>query len=129
MNQEHHQSGGERKARLQVGKPEDEQKRRCECDCRTCLGAVIFAALRLAQIAAVATCIVLSFWRLKKQDYVDLQHKGAEDHRNIRWSLNIFYGLVFTQGIIFITLRNRSSGHSWSAQYTSIDYMCLQAGK
>uniref|UniRef100_A0ACD5XB97 Uncharacterized protein n=2 Tax=Avena sativa TaxID=4498 RepID=A0ACD5XB97_AVESA len=104
INQEHYQSGGERRARLQVGKQEDEQKRKC--DGRACLGATIFSILRLAQIAAVATCIVLSFERLKKQDYVDPQHKGAEDHRNIRWSLNIFYGLVFTQGIIFIVLRN-----------------------
>ncbi|XP_047058838.1 uncharacterized protein LOC124665467 [Lolium rigidum] len=103
INKEHHQSGGERRARLQVGKQDDEQKR--GCDGRTCLGMAIFVALRLAQIAAVATCIVLSLNRLKKQDYVDPQHKGAEDHRNIRWSLNIFYGLVFTQGIIFIVLR------------------------
>ncbi|KAM0834798.1 hypothetical protein ACQ4PT_063357 [Festuca glaucescens] len=103
INQEHHQSGGKRRARLQVGKQDDGQK--SGCDGRTCLGAAIFVALRLAQIAAVATCIVLSLNRLKKQDYVDPQHKGAEDHRNIRWSLNIFYGLVFTQGIIFIVLR------------------------
>ncbi|KAL6639800.1 hypothetical protein ACP70R_022622 [Stipagrostis hirtigluma subsp. patula] len=70
--------------------------------CQNFLGVVISLALPMAQVAAVGTCMVLSLRRLKKQDYVDPQYLNLDDHRNIKRSLNIFYGLVLAQGIIFI---------------------------
>uniref|UniRef100_A0A0E0DLR4 Uncharacterized protein n=1 Tax=Oryza meridionalis TaxID=40149 RepID=A0A0E0DLR4_9ORYZ len=58
----------------------------------------------LAKAAAVATCIALSWKRLKKQDYVDPMYLRSDEHRNIRRSLNIFYGLVLAQGILIICM-------------------------
>ncbi|KAJ1266672.1 hypothetical protein BS78_08G170100 [Paspalum vaginatum] len=72
---------------------------------RNFLGMIIRITVWLGQMAAVATCMTLSWKRLKKQDYVDAKYIGQDDHRNIRRSLNIFYGLVFAQGIIFICMR------------------------
>ncbi|KAF7067275.1 hypothetical protein CFC21_073183 [Triticum aestivum] len=69
------------------------------------VGMVVLVALRLTEIAAIATCIVISSRRLKRQDYVDPKDKYAADHQNIKLSLNIFYGLVLAQSIIFIVVR------------------------
>ncbi|KAL6597001.1 hypothetical protein ACP70R_047135 [Stipagrostis hirtigluma subsp. patula] len=61
-------------------------------------------SLRMAQAASVSICVALSVRRLQKQDYVDPHYLHHDDHRNIRRSLNVFYGLVLAQGIIFICL-------------------------
>uniref|UniRef100_A0A0D9WCK8 Uncharacterized protein n=1 Tax=Leersia perrieri TaxID=77586 RepID=A0A0D9WCK8_9ORYZ len=66
------------------------------------LGVAIMAAMQLGKIAAMITCIALSSKRLEKQDYVELNDIGNNEHQNIKWSLNIFYSLVLAQGIICI---------------------------
>ncbi|KAL6600483.1 hypothetical protein ACP70R_045283 [Stipagrostis hirtigluma subsp. patula] len=71
---------------------------------RTLLRMATFVALWMAQVTAVGVCMVLSVMRIRKQDYVDPQYLDHDDHRNIKRSLNIFYGLVLAQGIIFSCL-------------------------
>ncbi|KAF0923187.1 hypothetical protein E2562_003398 [Oryza meyeriana var. granulata] len=69
----------------------------------SCLGIFIKAGVWWCEVIGVATCIGLSLERLKKQDFVEPKYLGYDDHQNIGRSLNIFYGLVFAQGIIFIS--------------------------
>uniref|UniRef100_A0A0E0FUQ2 Uncharacterized protein n=1 Tax=Oryza nivara TaxID=4536 RepID=A0A0E0FUQ2_ORYNI len=45
--------------------------------------------------------MVISSLRLKRQDYVDPIYQQNDDHKNIRWSLNIFYGLALSQCIVY----------------------------
>ncbi|KAL6600476.1 hypothetical protein ACP70R_045276 [Stipagrostis hirtigluma subsp. patula] len=71
---------------------------------RSFLRVATTVSLRMAQAALVSICVALSVRRLQMQDYVDPQYLHHDDHRNIRRSLNIFYGLVLAQGIIFICL-------------------------
>uniref|UniRef100_A0A0D9WCL0 Uncharacterized protein n=1 Tax=Leersia perrieri TaxID=77586 RepID=A0A0D9WCL0_9ORYZ len=73
-------------------------------DCKIVLGMAIYVVMWLGQVAAAATCIVISRNRLKKQDYVEPQYLGHDDHQNIKLSLNIFYSLVLAQGITFICM-------------------------
>ncbi|KAJ1266136.1 hypothetical protein BS78_08G127600 [Paspalum vaginatum] len=72
---------------------------------RNFLGGFIDMALVLGQVAAAATCMILSWRRLKKHDYVEAENLYRDDHRNISRSLTIFYGLVLAQGFIFILMR------------------------
>lgn len=52
-----------------------------------------------AQFAASITSVVLSVLRLSQQDYVDPADQSDSDHKSIRGSLNLFYGLVLAQGV------------------------------
>ncbi|XP_015693366.2 uncharacterized protein LOC102709368 [Oryza brachyantha] len=72
--------------------------------CRSRIGFAIRAIMWLAQVAAAGTFVALSWKRIRKQDYVDPEFIGQDDHQNITWSLNIFYYLVLAQGIIFISM-------------------------
>ncbi|XP_020186593.1 uncharacterized protein [Aegilops tauschii subsp. strangulata] len=102
QQQQQNQSRGTRRNRLQVRKHKHFEELTMS---KRCLGVVILVVMRLVEIAAVAICIAVSFGRLKKQDYVDPKDRDAADHQNIRLSLNIFYGLVLAQSIIFIIMR------------------------
>jgi hypothetical protein len=73
---------------------------------RTCFGRVMLLGLRLTQFGAVSTCMALSCKRLIKHDYVDTQYMQQNEYRNIKRSLNIFYGLVLAQGTIFIIMQD-----------------------
>lgn len=64
----------------------------------------ILAAVWLARVAAVVTVLALSWKRLKKQDYLNPGDIMNDQNQNITWSLNIFYSLVFAQGIMFVTI-------------------------
>ncbi|XP_037472813.1 uncharacterized protein LOC119348907 [Triticum dicoccoides] len=68
---------------------------------RSCFAVLFSSILGQVQLAAIIACIVLSSLRLKRQDYVDQQNQGNDDHKNIRWSLNIFYALVLSQCILY----------------------------
>lgn len=68
---------------------------------RSCFAVLFSSVLGQVQLAALIACIVLSSLRLKRQDYVDQQNQGNDDHKNIRWSLNIFYALVLSQCILY----------------------------
>ncbi|CAL4940329.1 unnamed protein product [Urochloa decumbens] len=68
---------------------------------RSCFAVLFQVFLSYAQLAAVIACIAMSSLRLKKQDYVDPIYQHSDDHKNIRWSLNIFYGLALSQCIIY----------------------------
>uniref|UniRef100_J3L0K1 Uncharacterized protein n=1 Tax=Oryza brachyantha TaxID=4533 RepID=J3L0K1_ORYBR len=57
---------------------------------------VVVASL---EVLSVCICLSISLTRLVRQDYVDQTNQGRDDHKNIRGSLNIFYGLVFAQSI------------------------------
>jgi hypothetical protein len=71
----------------------------------TSLGRIIHYVLFMCQLAAVGTCMALSWRRLKKQDFIDLNKPREDvDYRNISRSLKIFYVLVLAQGFIFILL-------------------------
>ncbi|CAL5034756.1 unnamed protein product [Urochloa decumbens] len=70
--------------------------------CRTCLGGLLLTAFSLAKLAAVTVLFILSSMRLSKQDYVDPMFRGDLEHKNIRRSLNMFYGLVLAQGICYL---------------------------
>jgi hypothetical protein len=97
-----HQTGGRKRAARREDK---EEVRFWGMDqFRSCLGAIFYQGFKLTQLAAVTTLMALSYKRLMKQDYVDQQYQGHDDHRNIRRSLNIFYGLVPGQGTIFTLL-------------------------
>lgn len=64
--------------------------------------AVLYqTTLGYAQLAAVIGTMVISSLRLKRQDYVDPIYQQNDDHKNIRWSLNIFYGLALSQCIVY----------------------------
>ena len=90
--------------RLKRKQEEDKWKLNMMYGFRSSFGVAISVALQLGQVAAVTTCMLLSLKRLKKQDYVEPQQLHQDDHRNISRSLNIFYGLVVAQGIIFICM-------------------------
>ncbi|EEC78493.1 hypothetical protein OsI_18400 [Oryza sativa Indica Group] len=72
--------------------------------CQALLGMTILAAVWLARVAAVVTVLALSWKRLKKQDYLNPGDIMNDQNQNITWSLNIFYSLVFAQGIMFVTI-------------------------
>uniref|UniRef100_A0A0E0MXD4 Uncharacterized protein n=1 Tax=Oryza rufipogon TaxID=4529 RepID=A0A0E0MXD4_ORYRU len=68
---------------------------------RSCLAVLYQTTLGYAQLAAVIGTMVISSLRLKRQDYVDPIYQQNDDHKNIRWSLNIFYGLALSQCIVY----------------------------
>ncbi|XP_052164154.1 uncharacterized protein LOC127781246 isoform X2 [Oryza glaberrima] len=68
---------------------------------RSCLVILYQTTLGNVQRAAVIGTMVISSLRLKKQDYVDPIYQQSDDHKNIRWSLNIFYGLALSQCIVY----------------------------
>ena len=87
-----HQTGGRKRA---ASREDKEEVRFWGMDqFRFHLGTIFYLGFMLTQLAAVTTLMALSYKRLMKQDYVDQQYQGHDDHRNIRRSLNIFYGLV-----------------------------------
>lgn len=69
--------------------------------CRSCFALLFSSILGQLQLAALIACIVMSSLRLKRQDYVDPWNQVDDDHKNIRWSLNIFYALVLCQCILY----------------------------
>lgn len=71
----------------------------------------ILAAVWLARVAAVVTVLALSWKRLKKQDYLNPGDIMNDQNQNITWSLNIFYSLVFAQGIMFVTILEFIAGN------------------
>lgn len=75
------------------------------------LGMTILAAVWLARVAAVVTVLALSWKRLKKQDYLNPGDIMNDQNQNITWSLNIFYSLVFAQGIMFVTILEFIAGN------------------
>lgn len=56
------------------------------------------------EAAALVACIFISFQRLLKQDYVDPKDKVKDDHKNIRGSLNVFYGLALAHSMSYYIL-------------------------
>ena len=72
--------------------------RRC-CTCRIFFAKILSSGFTLAQFAAGFTSIVLAALRLSRQDYVEPADQGSSDHKSIRGSLNLFYGLVLAQGL------------------------------
>ncbi|KAL6639797.1 hypothetical protein ACP70R_022619 [Stipagrostis hirtigluma subsp. patula] len=74
--------------------------------------SAIYFALRMAQVAAVGICMFLSIRRLNKQDYVDAQYLNHDDHRSIKRSLNIFYGLMLAQSKYMTTDEEDARGHA-----------------
>ncbi|KAF2950485.1 hypothetical protein DAI22_01g190700 [Oryza sativa Japonica Group] len=56
------------------------------------------------EAAALVACIFISFRRLLKQDYVDPKDKVKDDHKNIRGSLNVFYGLALAHSMSYYIL-------------------------
>ncbi|WVZ83349.1 hypothetical protein U9M48_030507 [Paspalum notatum var. saurae] len=72
--------------------------RRC-CSCRIFFAKVLSTGSTLAQFAAGITCVVLAALRLIRQDYVDPADQSSSDHKSIRGSLNLFYGLVVAQAV------------------------------
>ncbi|KAG2570360.1 hypothetical protein PVAP13_7KG075500 [Panicum virgatum] len=70
--------------------------------CYTCwifFVLILLSGFTLAQFATGFTSIVLAALRLSRQDYVETAHQGSSDHKSIRGSLNLFYGLVLAQGL------------------------------
>jgi hypothetical protein len=72
--------------------------RRC-CTCRSFFAKILSSGFALAQFAAGFTSIVLAALRLSRQDYVEPADQGSSDHKSIKGSLNLFYGLVLAQGL------------------------------
>ncbi|XP_012702802.2 uncharacterized protein LOC101774941 [Setaria italica] len=72
--------------------------RRC-CSCRIFFAKILSTGFTFAQFAAGFTSIVLAALRLSRQDYVGPADQGSSDHKSIRGSLNLFYGLVLAQGL------------------------------
>lgn len=68
---------------------------------RSCFAILAQTTLGYVQLAAVIGTMVISSLRLKRQDYIDPIYQHNDDHKNIRWSLNIFYGLVLSQCIVY----------------------------
>uniref|UniRef100_A0A0E0JJM5 BLE2 protein n=1 Tax=Oryza punctata TaxID=4537 RepID=A0A0E0JJM5_ORYPU len=68
---------------------------------RSCLAGLFQSTLGYVQLAAVISTMIISSLRLKRQDYVDPIYQHSYDHKNIRWSLNIFYALALSQSIVY----------------------------
>lgn len=73
--------------------------RRRFCTCRRFFAKTLSMGLTFAQFAAGITCVVLAVLRLSRQDYVDPADQSSSDHKSIKGSLNLFYGLVLAQGV------------------------------
>lgn len=71
--------------------------RRC-CSCRIFFAKTLSTGFTFAQFAAGITSVVLALLRLSRQDYVDPADQSSSDHKSIKGSLNLFYGLVLVQG-------------------------------
>lgn len=68
------------------------------CSCGFFLAKLLLMGLALVQYSAAVASVVLAALRLSKQDYVDPADQGSSDHKSIKGSLNLFYGLVLVQG-------------------------------
>lgn len=98
-------SGGQKRAASRQNQKEDKLPGLEMNEIRTRFGRVMQWGLWLAQSGAVSTCMALSCTRLIKHDYVDTQYMQQDQYRNIKRSLNIFYGLVLAQGTIFTIMQ------------------------
>ena len=73
--------------------------RRRFCTCRLFFAKTLTTGFTFAHVAAVVTSVVLPVLRLRRQDYVDPADQSSSDHKSIKGSLNLFYGLVLAQGV------------------------------
>nr|BAD73834.1 BLE2 protein-like protein [Oryza sativa Japonica Group] len=68
------------------------------CSCGFFLAKLLLMGFALVLYSAAVASVVLAALRLSKQDYVDPADQGSSDHKSIKGSLNLFYGLVLVQG-------------------------------
>jgi len=73
--------------------------RRRFCTCRLFFAKTLTTGFTFALFAAGITSVVLAVLRLSRQDYVDPADQSSSDHKSIKGSLNLFYGLVLAQGV------------------------------
>ncbi|KAG8051775.1 hypothetical protein GUJ93_ZPchr0001g32635 [Zizania palustris] len=73
--------------------------RKNRCTSRVFFAKSMAMGFTFAQIAANITSFVLAVLRVCKQDYVDPADQDSSDHKSIKVSLNLFYGLVLAQCI------------------------------
>uniref|UniRef100_A0A0D9Y9V2 Uncharacterized protein n=1 Tax=Oryza glumipatula TaxID=40148 RepID=A0A0D9Y9V2_9ORYZ len=101
--------GSWRRYRSDEEKPDDKQKIFLELlpafkNGHSCLVILCQTTLGFVQLAALIGTMVVSSLRLKRQDYVDPIYQQSDDHKNIRWSLNIFYGLALSRCIVYFLI-------------------------
>ncbi|XP_002447430.2 uncharacterized protein LOC8065967 [Sorghum bicolor] len=75
------------------------RRRRRFCTCRLFFAKALSTGFTSAQFAAAITSVVLAVLRLSRQDYVEPADQSSSDHKSIKGSLNLFYGLVLAQGV------------------------------
>ncbi|CAD6261415.1 unnamed protein product [Miscanthus lutarioriparius] len=73
--------------------------RRRFCTCSLFFTKTLTTVFKFAQFAVGITSVVLAVLRLSRQDYVDAADQSSSDHKSIKGSLNLFYGLVLAQGV------------------------------